>query len=735
SVGIGLDGPLITDHCGVEPYTVSLSKNGYVAYDLLVVFDLDPDDNGTDNYYYLPGSTFFAGTFAENGGGTISSFEPDTATPGELRWDFATQGGGSGDLSQVGSIRVDLRLPCTAAVYTYSGRAEYNDRCDDGTIPRESTVSAGPDQPLWVREGDISIIKMPEAYYATEDTAEWFLTVVNGGDGGAYNLHVIDTLSSDLSFAGGVPWPEDVAGQTITWNFQSLTATWGGLTDLDGDGYFDDLAAGETVNLSIAAAIEDCTDLHNEVYSTWGCLTTPCQTSNWATSTVYLPPPGLLGVTTFPVAVDLCDSAPVIFEVRNSGQTHIYEITAAEKFPSGADYVPGSSEYSYNAGGGWGAYTAIPDPDYWPAQTYPYQWTAQTHIPEFQDLTLGARVRIRFDVEADCDFPAGDRIFRSRASYENPCGEYKVTSETAATMNLNNMDVQIVKEGRNETRDPGGPLSTDPVIADAGDTVYWRVTLSNAGSTDAQYVTMTDTLPDTVTFSSAAPAPDYQSGQTVAWFVGTDLPFVATVEATVDGDGCQALSYNSVDVAWGCGDLGCTAGTKHQVHALTTEVDLQLPGWNQLTAFTTCNGTVAFSVTNDGATAEELDFVYTVPDGYVYDASGGGAEISSSDPAHTFTEPEEEPVDLGGNPQQLRFAGAAQGGNIIDGNDYAGPAETLTVAFNVYRVPSDFSCDTDPHGDPPVPGPVAGWPVGSYSNSCGVYVTDGVDFTVETVTP
>jgi len=639
AVGIGVSGPSITDRCGVETYTLSLSKNAYIAYDLLAVLDLDQDGNGTDNYYYMPGTTFFSGTFSEDGGGIISAFEPDTSIPGELRWDFSTQGGGSGDMIDVGDILVDLRMPCTASVYTYAAEAEYNDRCYDETIPRESSVSAGPDEPMWVREGDISMVKMPESYYATEDIAIWSLTVINGGDGAAYNLEVIDTLDTDLSYYYGVPEAEDVSGQVITWNFQSLTATWAGLTDLDGEGYFNDLVAGGTVTVTLGAHIDDCDDLDNEVYSEWGCCTGPCQTSNLALSQVIIPPPGLLGVTTFPMAINLCETATVYFSVRNSGQTNIYNICAAENLPTGADYVSGSSEYRYNSGSGWTGFTDTLDPDYWSAQTCPYHWTAQTHIPEFADLPVGARVQIQFEVEANCDFPAGDRTFLSRAGFETPCGEYNLTSETRAALSLNDMDVQIVKEGRNETRDPGGALSTDPVIADAWDTVYWRVTITNSGDTAAEMVTMTDTLPDTVTYFTADPPPNYQSGQIASWVVGTDLPFVVSIEATVNDDGCEALSINTVDASWGCQSLGCTSGSKQETASLITEVDFNLPGTNVLTSFDTCGGSISFFVENEGATAKEIDFLYSVPDGYYYDATGGGATISSTDPFHNFTPP------------------------------------------------------------------------------------------------
>jgi len=275
SVGVGVSGPAITDLCGVETYTLSLSKNSYIAYDLLAIFDLDPDDNGTDNYYYMPGTTFFTGTFTEDGGGNISAFEPETATAGELRWNFQSVGGWSGDMTSVGNILVDLRMPCSATDHTYGANAKYNDRCGNGTIPREFSVSAGSYEPMWVREGNISMVKMPEAYYATENTAQWSLTVINGGDGAAYNLNVIDTLDSDLSYSLGNPEPEDVTGKVITWNFQSLTTTWNGLTDLDGDGYYDDLVAGGTVGITLEANIDDCSNLNNKVYADWGCCFGP----------------------------------------------------------------------------------------------------------------------------------------------------------------------------------------------------------------------------------------------------------------------------------------------------------------------------------------------------------------------------------------------------------------------------------------------------------------------------
>ncbi|MDP8235554.1 MAG: hypothetical protein P9M08_04160, partial [Candidatus Erginobacter occultus] len=618
-VDVTLSVPQLLDRCGVESSTLSLSKNGYLAYDLLAVLYLDPDGNGTDNYYYVPGSTVFTGTFTEDGWGNISAFDPDDSVPGELTWDFSTQGDGSGDLSSVGQISFDLRLPCVASVYTLAGRAEYNDRCDDGGDPREYSDNTGDQQPLWIRGADLSITKMPETLFATQSSVEWTLAVLNGGDGGAYNLAVTDELSANLSYYYSIPPAEIVAGKTITWNFQSLSAAWSGLTDLDGDGYFDDLIPGALVTLRLGATVDDCDDLVNRTRAAWGCVTAACQTTDWSTSTVFIPPPGVLGVTSFPVEIDLCGTAPVNFEIRNSGQTHIYNVCARQAFPDGINYIPGSSEYRYNSGSGWTGFTQTPDPDYWSAETYPYAWTAQTHVPEFGDLPVGARVQLQFEVEADCDFPAGDRIFRSMAGFYSPCAEFETTDETRARLQLADMDVQIVKEGRNDTRDPGGPLSADPIIADASDTIYWRVTLTDAGDTPAGFVTMTDTLPANVTYQTADPAPDYISGQVVSWDVGTGLPFVVAIEATVNGDGCQAFSYNTVDVTWGCEGLSCTSGGKDEVTELWTEVDFNLPGTNVLTSFDTCGGSISFFVENEGATAELINFLYDVPDGYYYD--------------------------------------------------------------------------------------------------------------------
>ncbi|MDP8248402.1 MAG: hypothetical protein P9M00_09725, partial [Candidatus Tritonobacter lacicola] len=749
SLGLGLSGPSLTDRCGIETYTMSLTKNIYDVYDLLVIFDLDPDGDGTNNYEYVAGTTVFTGTFTESGAGAITAFEPDTGTPGELRWDFATQGGGSGDLSAVGSIEIDLRMPCSAGLYTYAAEAQYNDRCDDGSVPRESTVTAGPDQPMYIAEANAFIMKGPEQNYADQTPVTWTLTVTNGGDGAAYNLVVTDTLDADLSYNSSSVTPASVVpappagGNVIVWDFASLVAPLDDLEDLDGDGQYDDLTPGGQVSFTITADIIGCDDLDNEVYAEWGCLSGTCQTSATDYSEVLLPPDGLVGVATFPGTIALCGTGDVVIEVKNSGQTNLYNLYVEEVFPlpnppSGAFYQAGTAEYRHydSSTSTWSGWTGISDPSGSGTEADPYVYVAgavPAGIPEFNDLPIEDIVEIRYEILTDCDFVTSDRKFRTTAGYDSVCDEAQVTDETEAILLIQDMNVSVLKEGRIGT---SGTFQEAELYAVNGDTVEWRVTLNSTGAAAAQNASLSDQYPADVDYVSTVSGtpPDSVSGgpggETLTWNASTvmsndggvdpnllDGTFQVILRGTVIG--CTSPSCNEATAEWGCNAGGtCISGSNSDSQCLVLQPDLAATT-NNLAGFTTCNGTITFTVTNDGARAEALDVTYTLPSGYLYDSSAGGAEITSSVPAHTFTEPEEEPVDLGGSPQQIEFASVANGGNINNGNDYVDPGETLTVTFNVYRDPSSGQCDSDPSSVPPPPPNATGTASGTYEDTCG----------------
>jgi fimbrial isopeptide formation D2 family protein/uncharacterized repeat protein (TIGR01451 family) len=727
SVSIGLSGPQILDRCGRETYTMALGKNAYIVYDLAVVFNLDPDGDNVNNYEYEPGSTVFTGTFTESGGGAITAFEPDMTTePHKLLWDFSTQGSGSGDLSSVGSIKVDLRLPCGQMVDTYAAEARYNDRCDNGVKPQESTATAGPNSPMLIVNGDIVIYKAPETYYAAQDTAVWTFTVVNGGDGAAYNLTVTDTLEADLRYnassvtpASVVP-PPPAGGNTIVWDFHSLAAPLGGLQDLDGDGYYDDLIAGGTVTFTLTADVIGCDDLDDQVYATWGCLSSLCQTSATDTSTVKILSDSLVDTATFPADMPLCSTAQVVIDVRNSGQTHLYDLEVREEFPrpnpGGIFYQAGSSQYQYWNGSVWSGWAAISDPSGSGTQADPYVWTGASGIAQFGDLSMGWRVQIRYTVSSDCDFVTSDRTFRTRTHYHTSCGEEEVTSQREAILKLDNMHVTVVKEVSTAA---GGPWQTADMPFSNGDTVYWRVTLTSDGETPAQNVKLVDQFPADVDYTGVAsgPGPDTVTGgpggETLTWNAPLTLPFQVVIQGTVIS--CGSPSCNEATASWGCQSPNCTSESDSDSQCLLLRPNLSTT--NDLTSFTTCNGTIAFSVTNTGAKAEAIDIDYTLPSGYLYDSTAGGAEIVSSDPSHTFTEGEEEPGNPTGSP--IVFASTLNGGNINPGNDYVNPGETLTVTFKVYRDPTSGQCDSDPNTDPPPPPEVTGSAAGTYKDTCG----------------
>ena len=88
----------------------------------------------------------------------------------------------------------------------------------------------------------------------------------------------------------------------------------------------------------------------------------------------------------------------------------------------------------------------------------------------------------------------------------------------------------------------------DPAVA--GETLTYTLVVSNAGPSDAQGVVVTDTLPMSVTYESATPAPSAQVGREVVWDLGTLASGqVQTVSVRVGiGSGMLGVVTNAVTV-------------------------------------------------------------------------------------------------------------------------------------------------------------------------------------------
>jgi uncharacterized repeat protein (TIGR01451 family)/fimbrial isopeptide formation D2 family protein len=94
--------------------------------------------------------------------------------------------------------------------------------------------------------------------------------------------------------------------------------------------------------------------------------------------------------------------------------------------------------------------------------------------------------------------------------------------DSTVNVNVTDSSLSILKEQRNATK--GGAFSTDTLFAAPGDTVEYRLTVTNTGPRTIFLVTVTDTLDPALTYAGTVLVPvgniTYSNG-TVTWAVGT----------------------------------------------------------------------------------------------------------------------------------------------------------------------------------------------------------------------
>lgn len=593
--------PTLVDTCGSYDITIDLARTSAVgAYDVEVIFPL--------NSYYITSITGYSPGFSP----TL-----DTSNPNEYRWlcgdYFATNITAQIQLTVI--KKCGTPSPLNVTVY-WDGYCN-----DDLNYDRECSASAGA-SPLLVN-ASIFIKKTPELIYATTNQPEWKIYVTNSGSGTAYNVWVEDVLDSDLQYFSSSA--VDLNGTAVPVNAYPNQDHNG--NPINGVTWvFNEIPAGRTRVITLTADIIGCTNLDNDVSASWGCVGEDCQTPVTGHSRVAIPPANAVTTNELPTYIDLCGQETITVKVKNAGITTVYDVEVEVTLPPGLFYVPLS-----------GAPSDPQDPS-----ANPVKWTS-TEIPALAAIPPAGdpedTVTISFDVFAGCDFPLGNRTITSKVSYDSVCGELK-TSQSSSILPVHDPHVTIQKDGRNVSTG-GGWVET--VNAEPGDTVEWRIRISNDGDITAQNVEFWDTLPSNMTFTSISPAPSGGSGtQADPWIHGNlDVGITATylVQGTVDANECtENPTTNTACVWYGCSDNPTTLDVDPcRVPQVCNDARLRTTSQFNISqiigTFTTCEGEITITVYNRGPTAYNVVITSFLPSGFVYDSMiSGPVPTDLSDP-------------------------------------------------------------------------------------------------------
>jgi uncharacterized repeat protein (TIGR01451 family) len=454
---------------------LSISKNGVpasvlaqeiVTYTLLLSNDGPSDAQMVTVSDTLPLDVTF--------GGVVSVSPPlfgPTQTGQLLTWYTPTLPAGASG-SVVFTVTVD-----TAASGTLTNTAVITSTTSD-PFPSSNTDTA---LTTVTTVADLIISKSgnPASVFAGE-VLTYTLLLSNDGPSDAQTVTVSDTLPLDVTFGGVVSVSPPLfgptqTGQMLTWYTPTLP------TDASGSIVF-------TVTVDSSAS---------------GTLTN----SAAITSTAIDPLPGSNADTALTTATTQADlnigkgSSPGVVV---AGETLTYTLLVSNTGPSDAQMVTVSDTLPLDVT--FGDVVSVSPPLFGPTQTgQVVTWFTPT-------LPVDTYGSIVFTVTVNSD--ASGFLTNSAA----------ITSTTNDLLPSTNTDTELTTV--TTLADISISKSSSPVQVDAGDIVTYTLFVSNDGASDAQLVTVSDTLPLSVTFGSVigADPPMFgptQTGQLLTWYTPT----------------------------------------------------------------------------------------------------------------------------------------------------------------------------------------------------------------------
>ncbi len=608
----------------------------------------------------------------------------------------------TGQITQGGTLKLHVVRKCSPAGNSFNARVDYKDGL---AIARNTTASSTP---ILINKGRLELIVTPEEIAILSKDVVWRMIVTNRGAGATYNTKLINKISSlfdwKSSTVNGVDHPPDeTTVDGLVWDLGIM-------------------APNETKTVEIHVELSGTTcDTANasKVTALFGCEGENCD-SNVLDKPIFTMPTSSMQTQNLTTeAILLCGAGEVIASFKNTSTVASYNNqTHFDLKDTGLAYVSGTSEVKLDNG----AWVALQDPVidgnilYWPAPGDPLKDTL------FYELAAKSTLTIRFQAQSDCDFYAKQSI-DVYGKYNKPCELDKPpvnqTSKLVLRITLAKPNLTITKKGRQGTGTFGDPVYyNDNTLP-----IEWQITIKNTGDADAQNVNLQESVIEWLAFVPGSfIAGDVNTPDPIAVNFPNisleDIPigstYVYVYQSTVNA--CDGPENTTSKISYGCNqsnDSGdpCSIPASEASASIVVNAHTNLAINQTLENFNTCQGKITITIANTGAKAVDILVKDTLPAGYIYDASAGGAEITSSVVSHTFTEVQEEP-EISGDQRELTW-----GGEPHTANFYAATNETLTIVF--YVKTDGTHCDTNPASDPPNVPLVTNSIAVDYKNLCG----------------
>ncbi len=495
--------------------TVSLSKNDPARCEIIeatvAVANLTPELARNLNVVVNLGSYYEFLTDAEGQsigyGGDFNS--GNLALAGAPGAPVFTYGGET--LAQPSTVTFKVRLrpdaPASGTLPTLSATVNYDDLQTWAESPSPGDTgfaAAAAARPIIVRSAQLAVRATPDTVIISGQQVEWLIYITNTGDGIAYDSELVNLMPPTLKVDetatnaanSGTSLVRTSSGSGSTYR-ETLTWTLG------------DIPQGTTLTRRIIATIDTDTacsfpDSSNETRARWGC------DDNWYTATVmvaprYATPPGqmLIAHDTSTSVARLCGDGLVELFVRNTGASDIFDVVIQEVLDPSLLFKPGSVQYSID-GGSW---TGASNPTGSGTEAAPYQWTSSQILPLARLRHSGAsseggaipqELRIRFAVTAGPSFTTAIPAVTASASGRIACGDAAAPVSTGAVrVSTEKPEVTLTKTARNVSAGQTTGNYTSIVYGGRGDTIEWRVVVTNSGNADATHVRLSDVLSGT----------------------------------------------------------------------------------------------------------------------------------------------------------------------------------------------------------------------------------------------
>lgn len=474
----------------------------------------------------------------------------------------------------------------------------------------DDATSTAPDT-----SADLALAKQATAPVVAGQNATYRLTVLNNGPSDAVGVSIEDTLPAGVSYVG----------------FTSVTGSW------------SCSAAGQTVTCDLAGTFAD----EGRAVVDLDVVVAPSVTGaivNTATVDADTPDPLEANNT------DDADSSVGVDSDMSIAKTHAGEVVAGESVTytvivtnEGPSDTPGPivvtdavpTGLTPVSAGGTGWVCEIDE-----------QIVTCTRAAGLGDGLLAPAISIGADVAAD----AGPTTLTNLATVDGPA-DNNPANDTAEdpTEIVDRADVSIVK------------TATDPTPL-AGSTTVFALEVSNAGPSDADDVTVSDTVPSGLSVVSAAG--EGWTCDTTTASLSCSRPSLAadssaptiTVTVRIDsGLGDDTVLTNVAAVATGTQDDNPGNDTDDAVLTLDTATDVSIVKTHEGAAVPGLTFDYVLAVSNAGPSDVSGDIVVTdeLPDGLSFVAASGGDWSCEAGPPVTCTLP--SPLTAEANAPELRI--------------------------------------------------------------------------------